>query len=238
MTTSESEPPQSEIAPPIVLDSRKSKVVAFFATAPSAALLFFVLPRVTRPLDAAGWVLWALASAVLLTSAVIPLYCAIKIWLRPTLGNLRRVPFIAAFWFFFGRNVIYRILVDFEWISFKDTIPELLVDLFNLIHFPLTLGAYFLVRYAMVLWFKTPELAQPGLKTGSKTTLWWIFCFFLWVFLQRLGDNLVEHFYSAGSQNDEPAVLVLIQMVVFVICVYVAMYVYRRGRRPLGLQPD
>jgi len=234
MTTGTSEPPESEI----VLDSRKAKVVALFAAAPGAALLFYVLPRGTLPLDAAGRVLWALAGAVLLTSAVIPLYCAIKIWLRPTLGNLRRVPFIAAFWFFFGRNVIYRILVDFEWISFKDTIPELLVDLFNLIHFPLTLGAYFLVRYAMVLWFKTPELAQPGLKTGTRTTLWRVFCFFLWAFLQRLGNNLVEHFYSAGSQDYPPEVPFLIQMVVFVICVYLAMFVYKKGLRPFGLRPD
>lgn len=239
---STNEPPVSEMAPPIVFDSRKAKVVALFAAAPSAAYLFLWLRRLDllpgtsfgsgdtgARIDAPG--LWAFASAVLLAIAVMPLYFAIKIWLRPTLGNLRRVPFIAAFWCIIGVPLICRFLVRFEWMSFKDTIPEYLVDGSKILRFPLTLSAYFLVKYAMVLWFKTPEL-------GSRTTLRWFLCFFLWGSLQQLGDNLAKHFYPAADHYYESDVYIIIQIVVFVIIVYVAMYVYRRGRRSLGLRQE
>ena len=244
MTTSESESPESEIAPPIVLDSRKAKLVALVAAAPGVALLCYWLYAAAHRFgllsgtshwaeDAPGlgWAAWAFASAVLLAIAVMPLYFAIKIWLRPTLGNLRRVPFIAAFWCIIGVPLICRFLVRFEWMSFKDTIPEYLVDGSKILRFPLTLSAYFLVRYAMVLWFKTPEL-------GSRTTLRWFLCFFLWGSLQQLGDNLAKHFYPAADHYYESDVYIIIQIVVFVIIVYVAMYVYRRGRRSLGLRQE
>ena len=230
MTTSESEPTESEIAPPTVLDSRKAKVVALLlAAAPSAALLFFSLYSGDL-IDAPAYGGWPFVIAYLLALAVVPLYFAFKIWLRPTLKNLRRVPFIAAF-------CCYLVSLHILWLLFPQE-QGLLAHVGILLSLLLTLGAYFLVKNAMVLWFKTPELAHSGLKTGRRTTLWRFYCFFLWVFLNTIGDDLLKHFYSTGSQDYPPEVPFLIQLVVFVICVYVAMYVYGIGRRTLGLQPD
>jgi len=249
----ENEPPESEIATPSSIDSRKAKVVALVAAAPGVALLFFwlyhtarrlgLLPGTSlRPADAAGWAEWAFASAFFLAIAVIPLYYAFNIWRRPTLKNLRSVPFIAAFSWIIGVPVIFIFLRRREWISFKDTESGLLVDVGNLLLLLLTLGAYFLVKNAMVLWFKTPELAQSGLQTNSRRNLWWWYCFCLWFclwgVLMGLGDDLFEHIDSAGSYYyDDPVVGVLIYMVILVMTVYVAMYVYKKGLRPLGLRP-
>lgn len=240
----ENEPPESEIATPSSIDSRKAKVVALFAAAPSAALLFLWLRRLDllpgtsfgsgdtgARIDAPG--LWALAlgSAVILAIAVIPLYFTFKIWRRPTLDNLRRVPFMAAVSCAFGVPVIFIFLRRREWISFKDTESGLLVDVGNLLLLLLTLGIFFLVKNAMVLWFKTPELAQPGLKPNHRRALWWLYCFFLWGALNALGTDLVEPF------DDYSLVWTLIGIVIFVIAICVAMSVYKIGLRPLGLRP-
>ena len=249
MATGTSEPSESEI----VLDSRKAKVVAFFAAAPSAAYLFLWLRRLDllpgtsfgsgdtgARIDAPG--LWALGSAVILAVAVIPLYFTFKIWLRPTLKNLRSVPFIAAFWWIIGVPFIFVFLRRFEWISFKDTEQELLGDVGGVLSLLLMLGAYFLVKNAMVIWFRTPELAQSGLQTNSRRNLWWWYCFCLWFclwgVLMGLGDDLFEQIDSAGSYYyDDPVVGLLIEMVILGITVCVAMCVYKIGLRPLGLRP-
>ena len=237
----ENEPPESEI----VIDSRKAKVVALFAAAPSAAYLFLWLRRLDllpgtsfgsgdtgARIDAPG--LWAFASAVILAVAVIPLYFTFKIWLRPTLKNLRRVPFIAAFWCYFGPPFIFVFLRRFEWISFKDTEQELLGDVGGVLSLLLMLGAYFLVKNAMVIWFRTPELAQSGLQTNSRRNLWWWYCFCLWGFLMPMGIRLS----LALSYDDDPVSGALVIAVYNVITICVAMYVYKKGLRPLGLRPD
>ena len=237
---STNEPLESEI----VLDSRKAKVVALFAAAPSAAYLFLWLRRLDllpgtsfgsgdtgARIDAPG--LWALGSAVILAVAVIPLYFTFKIWLRPTLKNLRSVPFIAAFWCYFGPPFIFVFLRRFEWISFKDTEQELLGDVGGLLSLLLMLGGYFLVKNAMVIWFRTPELAQSGLQTNSRRNLWWWYCFCLWGFLMPMGIRLS----LALSYDDDPVSGALVIAVYNVITVCVAMYVYKKGLRPLGLRP-
>ena len=238
----ENEPPESEI----VIDSRKAKIVALFEAAPSVALLCFWLYAAARRLDllpgtsrgaedasGVGWALWAFASAVLLAIAVIPLYYAFNLWRRPTLKNLRSVPFIAAFWWIIGVPVIFFFLRRFEWISFKDTEQELLGDVGGVLSLLLMLGAYFLVKNAMVIWFRTPELAQSGLQTNSRRNLWWWYCFCLWGFLMPMGIRLS----LALSYDDDPVSGALVIAVYNVITVCVAMYVYKKGLRPLGLRP-
>ncbi len=249
----ENEPPESEIAPPSSIDSRKAKVVALFAAVPNVALLSFGLYSAARRLDLlprtslgpgyAGARIdapaygWALASAVLLLITVMPLYFASKIWRRPTLDNLRRVPFMAAVWCAFGVPVIFVFLRRFEWISFKDTESGLLVDVGSLLLFLLTLGTFFLVKNAMVLWFKTPELAQPGLQPNHRRALWWFYCFLLWGALLTLGDDLVGDNESALGYYAYSFLSSLIGIVIFVLATCVAMCVYKKGLRPLGLQP-
>jgi len=240
----ENEPPESEIATPSSIDSRKAKVVALVAAAPGVALLcywlyaaahrFGLLPGTSRWAEDApgvGWAAWAFAWAVLLAIAVMPLYFAFKIWRRPTLDNLRRVPFMAAVSCAFGGPVIFIFLRRREWISFKDTESGLLVDVGNLLLLLLTLGIFFLVKNAMVLWFKTPELAQPGLQPNNRRALWWLYCFFLWGYLNTLGNDLVEPY------DDYSEVWTLIGIVIFVLAIAVALYVYKIGLRPLGLRP-
>lgn len=211
----ENEPPVSEIATPSSIDSRKAKVVALFAAAPSAALLFWWLYRAAN-FDAP--VVWARWASLLAFGVIIPLYFPFKVWLRPTLKNLRLLPFVATGWGAFWGAVIYRRLSGW-------------LELENLVLMIFPLATYFLVKKVMVWWLEMPELKDSGLSIGIKRGLWWWYCLFLWGALNALGTDLVEPF------DDYSDVWTLIGIVIFVIAICVAMSVYKIGLRPLGLRP-
>jgi len=210
MATGTSEPPESEI----VLDSRKAKVVAFFAAAPSAALLFWWLYRAVNFDAPFVWARWA---SLLAFGVIIPLYFPFKVWLRPTLKNLRRLPFVATGWGAFWGIVIYRRLSGW-------------LELENLVLMIFPLATYFLVKKVMVWWLEMPELKDSGLSIGTKRGLWWVYCFFLWGGFGKLSNSepLIEAFgYDEFSMLTTMAQL-FVPIALAVICYYV-------GKRALNL---
>jgi len=214
MTTSENEPPESEIAPPIVLDSRKAKVVALFAAAPSAALLFWWLYRAAN-FDAP--VVWARWASLLAFGVIIPLYFPFKVWLRPTLKNLRLLPFVATGWGAFWGPVIYRRLSGW-------------LELENLVLMIFPLATYFLVKKVMVWWLEMPELKDSGLSIGTKRGLLRLYCFFLWSTSLLLSNSepLIEAFgYDEFSMLTTSA-QIFVPIALAVIC-------YHVGKRALNL---
>ena len=211
----ENEPPESETAPPSSIDSRKATVVALFAAAPSAALVFWWLLYLAANFDAP--VVWARWASLLAFGVIIPLYFPFKVWLRPTLKNLRLLPFVATGWGAFWGAVIYRRLSG--WLELENL---------HLMIFPL--ATYFLVKKVMVWWLEMPELKDSGLSIGTKRGLWWLYCFFLWSILFDLSNSelLIEAFgYDEFSMLTTIA-QIFVPIALAVICYYV-------GKRALNL---
>jgi len=105
------------------------------------------------------------------------------------------------------------------------------------------LPAYFLVKKAMVLWLKTPELAHSELQPGSRRVLWGLYCILTWAVLVQLGITGISSALGYDDDDyfhwiDSPGWRLIALLISIVIPLVIAVYVYKKGLRPLGLRPD
>jgi len=192
--TSETREHEGTTAP----SSGKVKVVALLVGAPGVALLFLILSSAIY--NDAFFVV--AATAFFGVPAFFPLYYAVKIWKGPTLKNLRRVPFIAAFWSSIGVLIGGSIII----LPLLDTPDEAWpIVIFTFLLMILPLVAYFVVKRVMISWLEMPQLEDSGLSGARKKGLWMLFCLVLWVCFIHLVGNLRYEIRRGDVDSDEAA---------------------------------
>ena len=193
--------------------SGKVKVVALLLGIPSVAMLFRGLYTAIYSdtfRDDPRWHV-VVSTAVFGAMVFFPLYYAVKIWRGPTLKNLRRGPFIAAFLCYIGGILIYRRLSR-PW--------ESAIEWEDLLSMIFALVAYLVVKKVMVSWLEMPELKDSGLSIARKRGLWMLYCFSLWAVFPS--GALMEVLEPSGIDLTLTVwAKILVPIVLAAICYYV-----------------
>ena len=194
--------------------SGKVKVVVLLVGALGVPVLLLVLHLVIyrdalNKLDYLGYL------AAVVAAVFFPVSYAVKIWKGPTLEDLGRVPFVAAFWGGIGGFLIYLRLsgpLDFS------------TEFFLPMNFILLV--YLVVKKVMVWWLEMPELKDVRLSVDIERIFLMGYCILLSQFLFSVFGALVEASELYG---------IAIIWLGFLVSIALAVICYYVGRRALNL---